>query len=365
MPAIQASQRGLTIVELMIGLLLGVLLLGGVLYVYLGSSQTYRSTEALSRVQESGRFAMDFLSSDLRQAGYKGVCSRDTEVVSHLNTGGTGYTAEKFELDEGIRGWNGGNGGYALTGYRAGSDTLLLKHAAAPAGVSIADDDIPTSAEEINLTASSGIPAGQIVLISDSEGCDLFQNSAQSSASVLARQGGAGEGTEEEGSGEEGEAEETALEPGNRSGSPLSHDYTGDTDVHLFRSAIYYIGDGAGGLPALRRLRFDRGAPIGEELVEGIVDMQICYGVDTDQDSDADNYVAAGAVADWDEVVAARVTLVAISPESNVATGAPTVSFADCDGTVLTRDSTHYPALGELRLARVFTSTIALRNKLP
>lgn len=349
MQASRSSQRGLTIVELMIGLLLGVLLLGGVLQIYLSSSQTYRSTEGLSRVQESGRFAIDFLTTDLRQAGYKGSCSRDTEVKNLFNEGHADYSAELYELDEGIRGWNSGNGGYTLTGYRAGTDSVLVKHAAALAGVA-ASGTTAASAGTITLEAESNISAGRIILISDSEGCDIFQNTADNDDAALGWATGSGV-------------------PGNKAGS-LSHDYAQGVDIHLFRSAVYYVGTGASGLPALRRLTFDAGGDgVNEELVDGIVDMQICYGVDTSQDGDADNYAAADAVGDWNEVVAARVSVVAISPTGGTATESPTVQFADCDGSVLTRTQVNYPELldaqGRPRLAQVFTSTIGLRNRLP
>ncbi|MDX5445523.1 MAG: PilW family protein [Zoogloeaceae bacterium] len=354
MQASRSSQRGLTIVELMIGLLLGVLLLGGVLQIYLSSSQTYRSTEGLSRVQESGRFAIDFLTTDLRQAGYKGSCSRDTEVKNHLNEAGVGYSAELFELGDGIRGWNSGNGGYALTGYRAGTDSVLVKHAAALAGVT-ASGNTPANANTINLTAASGVSDGQIVLVSDSEGCDVFQNRNNANANSLTRG-----------------ASSNNPGPGNKNpaSSDFSHAYGEGMDIHLVRSAVYYVGTGASGLPALRRLTFDAGsAGVNEELVDGIVDLQICYGVDTSQDGDADNYAAANAVGDWNEVVAARVSVVAISPTGGTATESPTVQFADCDGAVLIRTQVNYPELldaqGRPRLAQVFTSTIGLRNRLP
>ncbi|MCO6705108.1 PilW family protein, partial [Streptomyces sp. CHB9.2] len=52
-------QKGLSIIELMIALLLGLLLMGGVMQVFLSSRQTYQTNSALSQVQESGRFALD------------------------------------------------------------------------------------------------------------------------------------------------------------------------------------------------------------------------------------------------------------------------------------------------------------------
>lgn len=62
--------KGFTLVELMISLALGLLIIGGVLYVFLSSSQTFRMNEAQSRVQENGRFALELLAREIRHAGF-------------------------------------------------------------------------------------------------------------------------------------------------------------------------------------------------------------------------------------------------------------------------------------------------------
>jgi type IV pilus assembly protein PilW len=66
----KTCQTGLTLIEIMIALLIGAFLLGGVLQIFITSKQTYRMQENLSRLQENGRFAMEFLSKDIRMAGY-------------------------------------------------------------------------------------------------------------------------------------------------------------------------------------------------------------------------------------------------------------------------------------------------------
>jgi type IV pilus assembly protein PilW len=64
------GQVGLTLLELMISLSLGLLLLTGIGTIYVGSNQTYRVQEQNARIQESGRYALDILGRSLRQAGY-------------------------------------------------------------------------------------------------------------------------------------------------------------------------------------------------------------------------------------------------------------------------------------------------------
>jgi len=68
------QQQGMTLIEIMIALVLGIFLIAGVLEIFLGSKQSNRMLENLSRLQENGRYAMDFMSRDIREAGLREVC---------------------------------------------------------------------------------------------------------------------------------------------------------------------------------------------------------------------------------------------------------------------------------------------------
>lgn len=63
-------QRGLTLVEILVALVLSLLLTAGVIQLFIGSKQTYRFHDALSRLQENGRLALDAMAMDIRMAGY-------------------------------------------------------------------------------------------------------------------------------------------------------------------------------------------------------------------------------------------------------------------------------------------------------
>jgi type IV pilus assembly protein PilW len=71
------KQHGMTLIEIMIALIIGAFLIGGVLKIFLNTQQTYRVQENLSRIQENGRFALEFLSRDLRMADYR-ACHTDS-----------------------------------------------------------------------------------------------------------------------------------------------------------------------------------------------------------------------------------------------------------------------------------------------
>lgn len=68
------TQRGVTLVELMISLLIGSILLLGVVSLFIGSSQTQRLQQHLNYISEDIRFLSEFLSYDVRMAGYGGDC---------------------------------------------------------------------------------------------------------------------------------------------------------------------------------------------------------------------------------------------------------------------------------------------------
>ncbi len=77
----RADQSGMTLVEIMIALLIGVFLLGGILQIFVSGKQTNRMQENLSRLQENGRFAIGFLSRDIRMAGFWGcMIPTSTEI---------------------------------------------------------------------------------------------------------------------------------------------------------------------------------------------------------------------------------------------------------------------------------------------
>ncbi|MEN6587564.1 MAG: prepilin-type N-terminal cleavage/methylation domain-containing protein, partial [Sulfuricella sp.] len=69
-----ARAHGFTLVEMLIAITLGMLLVIGVSYAYLGTKQTSRMQASLARMQEGARFAFETMALDIRMAGAAG-CS--------------------------------------------------------------------------------------------------------------------------------------------------------------------------------------------------------------------------------------------------------------------------------------------------
>lgn len=112
------KQRGLTLVELLIAMGLGVFLMGGILQVFLGSTKTNTVIEAQVNMQSNARFAYYSLGQHLRMAGYKSTVlpnewSADVELLTN-QWRATGYPpggiGGEFEAEAFIFGEEGGSG---------------------------------------------------------------------------------------------------------------------------------------------------------------------------------------------------------------------------------------------------------------
>lgn len=82
------AQRGLTLVEILVALTISAFLIAGVIQLFIGSKQTYRGHDALSRIQENGRFAIDRMAWDMRMAGYVNPLVASPPAITAI--GGTG-----------------------------------------------------------------------------------------------------------------------------------------------------------------------------------------------------------------------------------------------------------------------------------
>ncbi len=83
------QQRGLSLIELMVSILLGVILSSGIIAVYLESKRNYAAEEEMARIQENGRFALELLKRELSMAGfYGGYFIAEDDLNAEALTGG-------------------------------------------------------------------------------------------------------------------------------------------------------------------------------------------------------------------------------------------------------------------------------------
>ncbi|MEI6334684.1 MAG: PilW family protein [Methylococcaceae bacterium] len=345
----KSFQTGLSLIEIMIALLIGAFLIGGVLQIFISSKQTYRMQEGLSRLQENGRFALDFLARDVRMAGFLG-CSSQVTLTNKLNTSVLG-TENYFlynSFDKAIEGFEASSTtawtpaiNAAITSPLGGSDIITIRRAddqgftvtthvfdtAANTSVLTLDATATTAnLQSAKFLTSASPPANHcaIAVVSDCSAAATFQVSAVAVGTLSHNTG-------------------SSCSPDNSTNN-LGKAYVGG-QVYPINTVSFFIRNnpltGSNQKPSLYR---KVGSDDAEELVEGIENMQILYGVDTDTPFNGPNYyVTADNITstNWPKVVSVRITLTVRTIDGNLTT------------------------TGDGRIRRTFTSTIALRNRLP
>lgn len=69
-----ARQKGLTLIELLIAMVIGIVLLGGIIQTMLASKEASATRQSISTITDNARFLFDFMARDLRMAG-RGYCN--------------------------------------------------------------------------------------------------------------------------------------------------------------------------------------------------------------------------------------------------------------------------------------------------
>ncbi len=230
-------QRGFSLVEIMVAVTLSLVLMAGVMQIYLSSKQSFRMQEALSRVQENGRFALEFLSRDIRMADFWGCANFDT-VTNNLDAaGGTGYIdysqgGVSATDDDGL------NGSDTITLRGAfGTSLTLLPNGAAGYG--------PLQSSVITTTTGNGLNQCDILLVADCTAADVFQltNTNTNGSGQIVHNTGA-------------TCSPGNYNPGSCSGGNahcLSKIYGGDAGIYRMQQLAYSLRNGGQGQPALWR----------------------------------------------------------------------------------------------------------------
>jgi type IV pilus assembly protein PilW len=333
------NNAGLTLVELLVAMVISVLVLGGVYQVFHGSTTTYRVQEGLSRLQENGRFAVDFLVKDIRLAGYQGCISNVSNFVNTLNS--SDYV---YDFTVGINGFEATGGSWnqtvdsSIVNPLPGSDIVTIRGLIG-SSVSIGESMPTVSADLKTMPVPSGmtppVEDWDVVLISDcTSNAAVFQitNYTVSNGNMVHN---TGVGT-----------------PGN-STKDLGHKFEKGAEIVKIAATSYFISNSPAGQPSLYRRV---GLNPSEEIIEGVQTMQILYGVDTDNDRSVDSYVAADAVSNWNSVLSVQIGLLMRTLEEIHRMEPDTATY-----TVLDQS---FGPFNDRHLRRVFAATIGLRNRL-
>ena len=336
-------QRGVTLVELMVALALGLLITVAMLKVYVDASGLYRFNEGLARVQENGRFALEFIRRDARVAGFWG-CYSDAPLTNQISA-----TSDAW-LDVAAGHIDGINGDPDIDPDKPDKPDSITFRSATGSGT-LVNTTMTAASDSVSVDSVTTITSGMAALISDCDNGDIFQVTGISGTSLA-----------------HGTSASTNTSP------DLSMAYAAGSRLYQVRETTYCVADGAGidesgnPIPSLRRAYGKDSADAcetGDELVEGIQNMQILYGEDTDADSDgangdgtANRYVAIDtADLDVDRIVSVRLSLLARSLNNYLTTEPSPYTFNGVAVTQMDMDD------DDRYLRKVFTTTITLRNK--
>jgi type IV pilus assembly protein PilW len=239
--------RGMSLVELMLSLTIGLFLIGGAITLYLESRQNMRVTDAIDAMQEDARFALAMIEPDVALANYWGVHNwastierraRDIDpITKDVPIPNDCTPTWAIDVDAPVEGQNGVDPGWACLSapdYKTGTDILVVRHA-----------------EEDAIDAAN-LELGKMYIRSD-----------QSPRGLLF----------------------VGAEPGG---------FGTEAENHVLVTAAYYVrpytfvkADGTkDNIPCLRRIVLADGgnAPQVEddEVMSGVEDFQVQFGVDTD-----------------------------------------------------------------------------------
>lgn len=92
MTAPARGQRGLTLIELMISITIGLVFIFGALTFLVSGHQSFRAQNTGSRIQENARFALDILQEHVRMAGYSDSTSSLLDLPAVVYRGACGAT---------------------------------------------------------------------------------------------------------------------------------------------------------------------------------------------------------------------------------------------------------------------------------
>jgi type IV pilus assembly protein PilW len=376
---INRQETGLSLIELMIAMVVGLVLLAGVLSIFISSRSGYGANNATAQVQEDGRFALDFMRNNARMTSYMG-CATTARSNSILNPVGqlynfllpvygyeyngtdpaTATSASPYvinsETPAGVALDNGswtpvGDSttdvtpadsapGAELTNAVPGSDALVLFSASGdPVYLSA-----PTAGGTIDVSSSTGLAAGQVAVISDCVKSTAFQvgTSDNNTPGVLT-------------------IGSISPGPGNYQNN-FSVGYQAGSQVLAANVIVYYVGQDQDNSPALFETQSlsDGSMAKPQVIVPGVENMQILYGVDTTGGSTLstpNQYLTAAqvdATNNWANVLSLQLGLLVRSDTGAMPLPATAQTF-----DVL---NTYITAPRDTRLRHVFTTTIYLRN---
>ena len=294
-PALPRRQHGLTLVELMIGLTLGLIISSSLMLLLARSSTQSQDFNRANAQIENGRYVAELLQEDLRLAGYFGeLNARSTNFSTPSPCSTAPATAFAYDaaasvpltVPAAVQGYAAGDVLPCLANRRAGTQAIALRR------VDTATRSVAT------LSSANGTYYVQYSFCSTDPNTKLVYGTAKDNFTLRTRG--------------------TAAAPCN-----------GTAPVRAYVSRVYYIADcnvcGTDNIPTLKRVDLVGTQLVETALADGVENLRLEYGIDTDGDGAPNRYFEqladAGATATWGDVMAVRVHFITRSVDKASGTG--------------------------------------------
>ncbi|MFP4315019.1 MAG: PilW family protein [Desulfovibrionales bacterium] len=358
---VRNRERGASILEVVVAVVIGLLVLAGVYKIFQSNSQSYRTQEAAARIQENGRLAVELLSRDIRMTGYKG-CTLFGDTDNVLNNA----TRIEFDFDRAIEGYDNIDSSNLPVRVSdaldpndidfVNSTDIVVVRVTRSEAVPIVEDNTSTqlfayvSGNQANgcpdgSTRVSGLCSGDLLMVSDCTKSRVFQTGVIQNVSGILE-------VDHPASGDPGN--DSSLWGGTN--STAREQFGEDSEIMKVSTLIYFVAENDRGVPTLY-LKESNLEPV--ELVEGVENMQVLYGVDTGGSPEVDAYVPAYGTHDntnWTNVRSVRLALLLRSSDE--------IGGGDVDTNTYDLLGTSVGPMNDRHIRRVVNTTIAIRNRL-
>lgn len=375
-------QQGMTLIELMIGSLIGIFLLIGMYNIYISGKKTMNYQKERSNLQNEAQFAFSFIASKLQQAGDFGCSNLSGKLTS---TSIVNTENKTFRPWRAIEGWEANSTGYGnpitinesasvlTVSSQNNNNYQLSSHwttstqdvAALDTSVkSVANSDIlkiwytDTNAGKITATNNSNITLsavdfekGDIIVLNDCETILMAQVCACDAGDLSTPCAGTDTNINISNTCSD-------LSPGNKAAN-IDQLNMSTAEARKLKQAIFYVSkqaSNAKNIPSLYWKELNREASAGsaKPVLENVENIQFLYGEDTDNDASPNYYVSADAVTHWNDIVSLKINLLLRSYHEML----PTETAITFNGITTT------PPSGDHYMRYSFSTTIALRNQL-
>ena len=325
----EKKQSGLSLIELMIAMTLGLVLVAGISQLFIGNKQATELTQNLGYMQENIRMTNHFLGDAIRMSGQLGGIDDPSKITGNVTIQALGDCdgAWALNLEESILGYNGASSVTGITGFPSGcitnyqpnTDILLVRYADSSAMVT--DANIVAQGDKAFLRTS---------IVPDDDYVSQIFKAADGFPSSMTKQ----------------------LSTYNM---PLR------ADMYYLKTCSQQGSDGTcqNNIPSLARISLNGLTVIDQVLVEGVEQMQFEYGVDANRDGTVTTYVNAASVSDWNQIASIRYSVLVRASKEDA-------QHSDTKNYALSSDTASYQAAtADQKLYRkLITQTVQQKNKI-